>query len=353
MVNLRRKDVLGKMKNIIVTGGAGFIGTNLCFSAIERGCHVTVFDNFSRKGSEENVEKIVAKGNGNVEILRGDVGVRTDVDALFDSHPNCDAVFHLAGQVAVTTSIKRPRLDFEANALGTFNILEAVRCKSPETVFLYASTNKVYGNLDGVEILDGPSGYRFNEFPHGIPETFPLDFHSPYGCSKGIGDQYTIDYARIYGLKTVVIRQSCIYGPHQFGIEDQGWVAWFSIASLLDHPITIFGDGKQVRDVLFVDDLIHAYWSAVENRGLTAGAAYNIGGGEFQLSLLQLVSRLEQILCKKIPLRFEAERSGDQNVYVSDTRKATADFGWTPKTTPDEGLKELIGWISKNSILFQ
>ena len=222
-------------------------------------------------------------------------------DMLKKAATGMDVIFHLAGQVAVTSSVKHPRQDFESNALGTFNALEAARLVGNDPIFVFASTNKVYGGMEEVNVVEKSTRYCYADLPFGIPETQPIDFHSPYGCSKGGADQYIIDYARIFGLKTVVFRQSCIYGTRQFGIEDQGWVSWFVIATTLNKPLKIFGNGKQVRDVLFVEDLIKCYELAIENIDKTSGNAYNIGGGpNYCMSLLELINYLEEFHGKKI-----------------------------------------------------
>lgn len=249
----------------------------------------------------------------------------------------------------MTTSIKNPRLDFESNAVGSFNILETARKFGNDPILFYASTNKVYGNLKWINILEGGKKYFLKGDPNGISENIRLDFHSPYGCSKGAADQYFRDYARIYGLKSIVFRQSCIYGYRQFGIEDQGWIAWFIIAHLLKKKITIYGNGKQVRDVLFISDLIKAYDMAMENVNRTAGQIYNIGGGKKKtLSLIELISLMEKITKRKVNYSFDNWRPGDQKVYISDISKAKKDFGWEPKIGVEEGIKKLIGWVKEN-----
>jgi CDP-paratose 2-epimerase len=249
--------------------------------------------------------------------------------------------------------VTNPREDFEVNALGTFNVLEAVRLSSAKPIVVYSSTNKVYGKMDDIEVTEDDGRYTYKKLVDGVTELYPLDFYSPYGCSKGAGDQYVIDYARIYGLKTIVFRQSCIYGPHQFGIEDQGWVAWFSIRALQNLPVTIYGDGKQIRDVLYMGELIEAYNAAIEEIDATAGQAYNIGGGPMNtLSLLELIDLLELHLGYRLEYSFDDWRPGDQLVFVSDIRKAKTDFGWQPRTRPAEGVAKLISWLERNEHLF-
>ena len=337
---------------IIVLGGAGFIGTNLCLSALEKGIQVVIFDNLSRKGTDINLRLIQARDAARVNFVRGDIRNAEEVHALFADHGDADMIFHMAGQVAVTTSIKDPRDDFEINLLGTLNILEGMRLNNIQAPLLYASTNKVYGKMSHVEVVEQETCYTYRDYPNGVTEDFPLDFHSPYGCSKGGADQYVIDYARIYGLRTVVFRQSCIYGYYQFGIEDQGWVAWFTIASLYNLPITIYGNGKQVRDILFIDDLIRAYWMALENIETTNGRAYNIGGAQFRLSLIELLTYLEDLLGRKIPVSYDEVRKGDQKVFVADITKAGREFGWSPQVDTQTGVKILAGWVTENRSMF-
>jgi len=338
------------MKKIIITGGAGFIGTNLCYSALKRGYQVVIFDNLSRLGVDYSLQELQKRKH--VEFVKGDVQDALAVYHLFRQHSDASAVFHLAGQVAVTTSVTDPRQDFYSNAVGSFNVLEAIRLLGLDIPVLYTSTNKVYGHLPNVKVTEEAERYSFTNFPHGIAEEFPVHFHSPYGCSKGTGDQYFLDYARIYGLKTIVFRQSCIYGPHQLGIEDQGWVAWFALCALNNLPLTIYGDGKQVRDVLYVDDLIEAYWRATDNIHATAGQVYNIGGGKYQLSLRQLIDLLQDQLSTTITVSHQPARLGDQRVFVSDTTKARQDFAWQPTTPPQHGITTLTNWIRHNRQLF-
>jgi CDP-paratose 2-epimerase len=251
--------------------------------------------------------------------------------------------------------VVNPRQDFDANALGTFNVLEAARQVADDPIILYASTNKVYGGMEEIVITEQASRYWYADYPMGIPETQPLDFHSPYGCSKGAGDQYTRDYARIYGLRTVVIRQSCIYGYRQFGIEDQGWVAWFIIAALKQRPLSIFGDGKQVRDVLFIDDLLNAYEAAVQNIETSAGQVYNVGGGAVNTMSIwaEFGPLLEELMGRKIPVNFGDWRPGDQRVFVGDIRKAERELGWQPQVSVRDGVSRLYHWIKENQHLFQ
>jgi CDP-paratose 2-epimerase len=255
--------------------------------------------------------------------------------------------------VAVTTSVTEPREDFEINALGTFNVLEAVRASGRKPLVIYSSTNKVYGGMENIRVVERNGRYEYADLPQGIGEERLLDFHSPYGCSKGAADQYVRDYARIYGIPTVVFRQSCIYGYRQFGVEDQGWVAWFTIAGALGRRVTIYGDGKQVRDVLFVEDLVRAYELAAEKIGKVAGRVYNIGGGpKHSMSLLELLAMLERMLGKRIPREFGDWRPGDQPVFVCDISKARDELGWEPVVGVEEGVRKLYDWVVANPKLF-
>jgi CDP-paratose 2-epimerase len=339
-------------KTTLITGGAGFIGINYAARIIERGERVIVFDNLSRAGTPDNIAWLKETfGEDSFELIIEDV---RNQDALSKAVETADFILHLAAQVAVTTSVDDPRTDFEINALGTLNVLEAARQSPKHPPVFYASTNKVYGDLEDIKVSEGETSYFFPDLPHGIPETQTLDFHSPYGCSKGAGDQYTRDYYRIFGIPTVVFRQSCIYGPRQFGIEDQGWVAWFVIAAITGKPITIYGDGKQVRDLLFVDDLLNAYDLAYANIDKTAGKIYNIGGGiDNTLSIwTEFGPLLEKELGQEIPVAREDWRPGDQRIFVADIRKAQVDFGWTPKVDVSTGIKNLFNWVRANQNLF-
>lgn len=329
----------------LVTGGAGFLGSNLADALLGDGVQVTVLDNLSRLGAELNLDWLRTQHGDQLTFVAGDI---RDTNAVEHALAAADVVYHLAGQTAVTTSVDDPRADFEQNALGTLNVLEAARLSSRNPVVVYASTNKVYGSMPGVAVAEDETRYSLPDAEAGIDERQPLDFHSPYGCSKGAADQYVRDYHRVYGLRTVVLRQSCIYGPRQMGVEDQGWVAWFMIAALFDLPITVYGDGKQVRDLLYVDDAVTAFRSAVDHIDVTAGQVYNIGGGparavsvwlEFEPLLAAAVERSVE------PATFAPGRVGDQRVFVCDTRKAARDFGWEPLVDVTDGLRRLAGWI--------
>jgi CDP-paratose 2-epimerase len=339
------------MKSILITGGAGFIGVNAAHYFNERGWSVTILDNLSRRGALENVDWL--RRQQQVRFERADIRDFPAIERIVDElRPG--AVLHLAGQVAVTTSVSNPREDFENNTLGTFNVLEAVRTKSPESFFITASTNKVYGKMDDLGVVERNGRYEYSDLANGVGEDRSIDFHSPYGCSKGAADQYTIDYARIYGIDTVAFRQSCIYGTRQFGIEDQGWVAWFTIAAVLGKKITIYGDGKQIRDVLHVRDLARAYEVAFEHRRTVRGQAFNIGGGpENTMSLLELIRHLEEELGAHIPLQWSDWRPGDQPVFVCNVEKAKRLLHWEPTISVYDGVGELICWVRANKSLFR
>jgi CDP-paratose 2-epimerase len=336
---------------ILITGGAGFIGCNLTAHLIRAGHTLTIFDNFSRRGSEANLAWLRESFGDEVAVIRGDV---RGAEAIAEAARGQEAIFHLAGQVAVTASVANPREDFESNALGTFNTLEAARAAGTNPIFIYTSTNKVYGGMEAAKIVDLGRRYGFADLPKGVPETWPLDFHSPYGNSKGAGDQYTRDYHRIYGLPTVVFRQSAIYGPRQFGVEDQGWLAFFAICAAMGRPFTIYGDGKQVRDLLYIDDLVRAFELALQNIQRTAGQVYNIGGGVARSLAVWTETQpmLEELAGRAITVNYGDWRPGDQKVYVSDVSKAKADFGWEPKVSPEAGLLRLWEWIQGNRALF-
>ncbi|MBN2370400.1 MAG: NAD-dependent epimerase/dehydratase family protein [Vicinamibacteria bacterium] len=335
----------------LITGGAGFIGSNAAARCAREGHEVLVLDNLSRFGSDVNAAWLSA--DHGVVVDRTNLCDASAVrGAVRDFAP--DAVIHCAGQVAVTTSILDPRRDFEENALGTFNVLEALRIEAPGAILVHASTNKVYGGMEDerIELRDGRWAYA--SLPHGCSEERNLDFHSPYGCSKGAADQYVRDYARIYGLRTVVLRQSCIYGYRQFGIEDQGWVAWFTIQSVRDAPVTIFGDGRQVRDVLFIDDLLDAYFAAVARIAAVRGRVYNIGGGPASIiSIRELVDKIETLNGRRLDVTHADWRPGDQRVFIADIRKAGRELEWRPRVSIDEGLRRLHMWIQENRELFR
>jgi len=341
------------MGKFLVTGGCGFIGCNTAERLIRDGHEVIVVDNLSRKGTQSNLDYL--KGVGDFTFVMADIRDPKAMEQVFKVHENIDAVIHLAGQVAVTTSVVNPREDFEINALGTFNILEGIRLSGQKPLVIYSSTNKVYGGMEHIVIEETEDRYRYRDYPNGIPETETLDFHSPYGCSKGTADQYVRDYGRIYDIPTVVMRQSCIYGYRQFGVEDQGWVAWFVIAAVLGRDITIYGDGKQVRDVLFVEDLVNAYLTASNNRDKCAGQIYNVGGGpKFTMSVWrEFGPMLERAIGREIPVAKSDWRPGDQPCYISDISKVKKELGWEPKVSVEEGVQRLVAWVTENKHLFE
>jgi CDP-paratose 2-epimerase len=339
-------------RNYLITGGAGFIGSNYVHKLLQRGESVTVFDNLSRAGAPRNIAWLQEQfGENGFRLIVGDV---RNADQMLDAAKDADIIVHLAGQVAVTTSVINPRDDFEANALGTFNALEAARLSGRDPIFIYSSTNKVYGGMDDVELIEEATRWLYKDLTKGCAETQPLDFHSPYGCSKGTGDQYVRDYARIYGLRSVVFRQSCIYGPRQFGVEDQGWLAWMTIAAVTGRQITIYGDGKQVRDVLHVYDLLNGYDAAVENIDRAKGQVYNMGGGTRNLLAIwsEFGPILEKLLGKKIEVARGDWRPGDQKVFYADYTKAKNELGWEPKIDLEEGVEMLFEWVKANKELF-
>jgi len=343
---------------VLVTGGAGFVGSHVAEYYAKKGSEVVVLDNLSRA---EILGKSVGdplynwnylKNNyGNVELVKGDIRSFEEVKAV---SKDVDAIVHTAAQVAVTTSLSDPRTDFEINALGTFNVLEAARLNDAALVF--CSTNKVYGeNVNKIPIIEKETRYEYADprYKNGIPETFPIDLtgHSPYGCSKLAADIYVQDYAHTYGLKTAVFRMSCIYGERQFGVEDQGWLSWFIIATLTDKPITIYGDGKQVRDVLYISDLVEAFDKFLNSN--LKHEVFNIGGGpENTLSLLELLNVLEELTHKHPNLSFSDWRQADQKVYISNIDKAKRLLNWNPKVAPKEGVSKLVNWTIQNLRLF-
>jgi CDP-paratose 2-epimerase len=331
----------------LITGGAGFIGCNLADRLATLGERVLIYDNLSRNGAERNAAWLQRRHGDLVDIELGDVRDRA---RLRRAVGRARHVFHFAAQVAVTTSVGDPVSDFEVNARGTLNVLDAIRESATPPSLLYTSTNKVYGALDDL-VCDGsagayvPADAAIREV--GIDERRPLDFYSPYGCSKGCADQYVLDHARIYGLRTIVFRMSCIYGPHQLGTEDQGWVAHFVLRALAGQPITVYGNGMQVRDALHVDDLVRAFLLAraglAEQREEVTGRAFNIGGGTANaVSLLAVVERITTLLRRRPELKFGPWRPGDQRYYVSDTRAFRRATGWAPSTDFDTGLGRLI-----------
>jgi CDP-paratose 2-epimerase len=336
----------GHPRPVLITGGAGFIGTNLADRLLTSGRRVTILDNLSRAGVDQNAIWLQQRHGRQVKIIVGDVRDRNDVRRAMEGVGH---VFHLAAQVAVTTSVVDPRSDYEINVGGSINVLEQMRAMEESPSLIYTSTNKVYGGLDDVALRK--DGNRYSPVDsavanRGIGEARPLDFHTPYGCSKGAAEQYVLDYSRTFGLHTVVFRMSCIYGPHQFGTEDQGWVAHFLIRALEHKPITLYGDGLQVRDILFVGDLVDAFLLAWGDIGNLAGEAFNIGGGVLRaISLLELVDSIGRMTGIKPTLYFEGIRTGDQRYYASDTSKFNRATGWQPQVAPRAGIRKLYDWL--------
>lgn len=334
----------------LVVGGAGFIGSNLASRLLERGEPVVIVDDLSRRGAELNLAWLTER-HPSLRFVRADIS--RDLPVLHDVVADADVVYHFAAQVAVTSSVADPRRDFEVNLLGTLNVLEAVRRTEHGPVLVYTSTNKVYGEMESLPIVEHETRYAYQNGRVGVTEEQPLDFHSPYACSKGGGDQYVRDYARVYGLPTVVLRQSCIYGPRQFGIEDQGWLAWFAISAMLGRPVTIYGTGKQVRDVLHVSDLIDLIETVVARIDVAKGEVYNVGGGPaYSLSVLEALDLLEECHGAPIAHSFAPTRTGDQRIYVSDIAKVGEDLGWRPHIDPAAGVDELMSWITASRELF-
>jgi CDP-paratose 2-epimerase len=327
----------------LITGGAGFVGSNLADALLSDGEKVVVLDNLSRPGVDRNAEWLKAKHGPSLTV---EVESVEDASAVSRLVAGARRIYHLAGQVAVTTSIQNPLEDFRTNLLGTFNILEAARRRKDPPPVLFTSTNKVYGGLEQIEIEKAGDRYIFAGGVRGVDESTPLDFHSPYGCSKGGADQYVRDYARIFGVPSVVFRMSCIYGTRQWGTEDQGWVAHFGRAILSGEPITIFGDGHQVRDILWVDDLIRAMRGVLEHTDRTAGEIYNIGGGpENAVTVRQVVDQLMEVTGLEGPIAMDEWRPGDQRVYISDTGKLNEAIGWRPSVGVRQGLERLVEWL--------
>jgi CDP-paratose 2-epimerase len=330
----------------LITGGAGFVATNVADRLLRAGGRVRIFDNLSRPGVERNVRWLRSQHGSRVELQFGDV---RDGAAVATAVRGVDRVFHFAAQVAVTTSLVDPFADFDINARGTLNLLEALRARGGHASVLFTSTNKVYGDLRDVHLRADSRRYLPADPAlggSGIGEDRPLDFHSPYGCSKGAAEQYVLDYARTFGLRATVFRMSCIYGPHQFGTEDQGWVAHFAIQALRGRRLTLYGDGRQVRDVLFAEDLAEAMVLAHQHIDRTAGRAFNIGGGPANtVSLLELLELLGELTGTRAAYALEPWRTADQRYYVSDIRRFGALTGWAPRTSVRDGVARLVGWL--------
>ncbi|SEQ91502.1 CDP-paratose 2-epimerase [Faunimonas pinastri] len=331
---------------IVVTGGAGFLGSNLVANLASQGEDVLIVDTLARPRVEENLNWLKERHGNRIAFERSDV---RDAGKMAEAIRGAKAVVHLAAQVAVTTSVTDPVSDFEINARGTLNVLEAVRNGAPDAPVLFASTNKVYGKLMDLDAMK-QEGERYvprdPAFDKGLDETTPLAFYSPYGCSKGVADQYVLDYGRVYGLKTAVFRMSCLYGPRQFGTEDQGWVAHFLIAALTGRKITLYGDGYQVRDILYVDDAVNAYTRALADIDSMAGQAFNLGGGPANtVSLRELLSLIADITGVKPVTDFDEWRPGDQPWYVSNTDHLSRTSGWRAETSVRDGLSKLQSWL--------
>jgi len=346
---------------ILVTGGAGFVGSHVAEYYARNDCEVLVFDNLSRAEllnyDTSNAMynwNYLKSGYDNIEMQKGDI---RDADAIKNAASDVDVIIHTAAQTAVTTSMIDPRTDFEVNALGTFNVLEAARLSRANPVVIFCSTNKVYGdNVNEMPVEARGGRYVFSD-PNfrGIPETFATDLceHTPYGASKFAADVYVQDYAARGEVDAAVFRMSCIYGTRQFGVEDQGWVAWFTIATLLGRPITIYGDGKQVRDMLYVTDLVAAFDAFVDRRDRLHRGVYNMGGGaENTMSLLELLDMLEEITGRRSEIGYDDWRPSDQKVYISDISKARQELGWVPEVAPRDGVGRLVSWVEENRGMF-
>jgi CDP-paratose 2-epimerase len=338
---------------LLITGGCGFLGSNLASDAISRGDDLVVFDNLYRNGSRDNLAWLQTQGKFSFE--HGDIRNQNDITRIVQRFQP-DAIFHLAGQVAMTTSIANPRMDFEVNVGGTHNLLEAVRQYAPQAIVVYSSTNKVYGDLEQYTYEETATRFQCIEHPYGFNERTRLDFHSPYGCSKGAADQYMLDYARIFGLKTVVFRHSSMYGGRQFATYDQGWVGWFCQKAIetsrgqLKQPFTISGTGKQVRDVLHSDDMKRLYIAAVCNIEQAKGQAFNIGGGiDNSLSLVELFSLLESMIEIKMNYEKLPVRESDQRVFVADIQKAKSILNWAPLIPSAVGVAKMLDWLNKKN----
>lgn len=335
---------------VLVTGGAGFIGANIADRLAGQGHTVRIYDALARPGVEANLDWLRSRHGTRIVPIIADIRDRA---SLSEAAEGVQAIFHMAAQVAVTTSLNEPELDFEVNLRGTLNLLEVVRGSGSDPAVLFASTNKVYGALgdirlsrDGDAYLPAEQSLRSN----GIDESRPLDFYTPYGCSKGAADQYVLDYARSYGVRSCVLRMSCIYGPRQRGTEDQGWLAHFLYSVLAGRPISIYGDGRQVRDVMFVDDAVDAYLAAWANMDRVRGQAFNLGGGAANaVTLLQVLAEIGEITDRTPDLHFSEWRPGDQRYFVADIRRATAALGLQPPRAWQDGLRRLVDWVQSEA----
>jgi CDP-paratose 2-epimerase len=337
---------------LLITGGCGFLGSNLAAESLKRGDELIILDNLSRLGAVQNKDWLSSQGS--FRFVHADIRNQNDITRIIkETQP--DAIFHLAGQVAMTTSIINPRKDFEINVVGTHNLLEAVREFSPDSAILYSSTNKVYGDLEQFTYTQTDTRYICDQCPNGFDENITLDFHSPYGCSKGAADQYMLDYSRIYNLKTVVFRHSSMYGGRQFATQDQGWIGWFCQKSYeaskgSKTKFTISGNGKQVRDVLHSDDVVKLYFSTLTRIDNAKGQAFNIGGGvSSSLSLLELFSILESTVGTKLLYEMIAPRESDQRVFIADITKAFNILGWKPTVNSIQGIARMMDWVEQSS----
>jgi CDP-paratose 2-epimerase len=334
----------------LITGGCGFLGSNLSAAVLKKGMDLVIFDNLSRPGSEANLEWL--RTLGKLTFVKGDIRGPEILDTVRKIKPA--AIFHLAGQVAMTHSIEDPRSDFEINALGTLNLLEAARAHTPDATIIYSSTNKVYGDLEYLHYTEQPLRYIVETHPEGFDESTALDFRSPYGCSKGSADQYMLDYARIYDMKTIVFRHSSLFGARQYSHYDQGWVGWFVAQALLklknpqQPPFTVAGNGKQVRDILFSEDIVDCYFAAVKNVDTCKGHAFNIGGGySNSMSILELLQFLEVKLSIKLNFFSIPRRQSDQKVFIADIYKAQKYLQWNPQVGKHEGVARMIDWVTE------
>ena len=332
------------MKKILITGGAGFMGSNAALFFKKKKWSIILIDDLSRKGSKNNLLNLKKKIN--LKFFQADVSDYSKISKIISKNkPNM--ILHCAGQVAVTKSVQDPRRDFNSNALGTFNVLESVRNFSKNSKLIYISTNKVYGNIKK-NIYSNSKRYLFKNSKNKIDETCPLDFYSPYGCSKGTADQYVRDYSRIYNLNTTVLRLSCIYGGMQYGIEDHGWITWLTMSAIFGKKIKIFGNGKQVRDALYIDDLVELFFK-ISIASTTKSKIYNVGGGnKNSLSLIELITSLESKLQKRVNFKKYDWRPGDQKIYISDISKVSKELNWKPKVKISDGLDKVINWIESN-----
>ena len=337
----------------LITGGCGFLGSNIASEVLKHGDELVIYDNLSRVGGEENLAWL--KSLGTFKFYKENTKDFEKISAVIKEEKP-DVIYHLAGQVAMTTSLANPRLDFETNVLGSFNVLEAVRQFSPETIVVYSSTNKVYGDFEYLDYDETPTRYICRQYPDGFDENVPLDFHSPYGCSKGSADQYMLDWARMFGLKTVVFRHSSMYGARQFGTYDQGWISWFCQKAVetkhdKNTTFTISGNGKQVRDVLHAEDMIKLYLAVPKHIEKAKGQFFNIGGGmDNSLSLLELFAFLEKELNVKLNYTQLSPRESDQKIFVADIKKACEVFEWKPVISKEQGIRKMLEWVDKTVI---